>query len=158
MAVKLQGLEDNARKVAIDELSQRLADALAVQLALKQAHWNVKGPNFIAIHELFDQVYGRLEGHVDTIAERIKMLDGTANGTAEHVAKTSSMKPYPLDIVSQKDHIKAVSEQLRDLGGKIREGIDVTEKAGEANAADILTAVSRDLDQDLWFVESHLEG
>lgn len=158
MAVKLQGLEDNARKVAIDELSQRLVDALVVQLAMKQAHWNVKGPNFIAIHELFDQVYTRIEGHVDSMAERIKMLDGMANGTAEHVAKTTSMKPYPLDISTQKGHIEAVCEQLRDLGGKVRKGIDVTDNAGEADSADILTAFSRDLDQDLWFVESHLEG
>src|SRR5690606_5472196 len=115
----------------------RLADATAMLLALKQAHWNVKGPNFIAIHELFDQVYERLEPHIDEIAERIKQLDGTANGTAEHVAKASSLKPYPLDLTSETDHIKAVSERLRDLGGKVREGIDATDAAGEADAADI---------------------
>lgn len=157
MAVKLAGLEDNARKAAIEVLSARLADATAMLLALKQAHWNVKGPNFIAIHELFDQVYERLEPHIDTMAERIKQLDGMASGTAEHVAKTSSLKPYPLDLTSEADHIRAVSERMRDLGGKVREGIDATESAGEATAADILTAMSRDLDKDLWFIESHLE-
>ena len=157
MAVKLAGLEDNARKTAIEVLSARLADATAMLLALKQAHWNVKGPNFIAIHELFDQVYDRLEPHIDEMAERIQQLDGTANGTAEHVAKTSTLKPYPLDITGEADHIKAVVERLRDLGGKVREGIDQTDEAGEANAADILTAMSRDIDKDLWFIESHLE-
>ena len=157
MAVKLAGLEDNARKTAIEVLSARLADATAMLLALKQAHWNVKGPNFIAIHELFDGVYERLEPHIDTMAERIKQLDGTANGTAEHVAKTATLKPYPLDITSETDHIKAVVERLRDLGGKVREGIDETDAAGEADAADILTAMSRDIDKDLWFIESHLE-
>ncbi len=157
MPVKLAGLEDNARKTAIDVLSARLADATAMLLALKQAHWNVKGPNFIAIHELFDGVYDRLEPHIDTMAERIKQLDGMANGTAEHVAKESSLKPYPLDITSETDHIKAVVERLRDLGGKVREGIDATDEAGEADAADILTAMSRDIDKDLWFIESHLD-
>lgn len=157
MAVKLAGLEDNARKAAIEVLSARLADATAMLLALKQAHWNVKGPNFIAIHELFDQVYERLEPHIDTMAERIKQLDGMASGTAEHVAKTASLKPYPLDLTGEADHIRAVSERMRDLGGKVREGIDATEAAGEATAADILTAMSRDLDKDLWFIESHLE-
>lgn len=158
MAVKLAGLQDNARKTAIEVLSARLADGIALQLALKQAHWNVRGANFIAIHELFDEIYERIEGHIDDMAERIKMLDGTANGTAEHVAATSTLDPYPQDIVSDVDHVKAVSERLRDLGGKVREGIEATESAGEADAADILTAMSRDLDKDLWFVESHLEG
>lgn len=157
MAVKLAGLEDNARKTAIDVLSARLADATAMLLALKQAHWNVKGPNFIAIHELFDGVYERLEPHIDTMAERIKQLDGTANGTAEHVAQASTLKAYPLDLTSETDHIKAVADRLRDLGGKVREGIDQTDEAGEADAADILTAMSRDIDKDLWFIESHLE-
>lgn len=158
MAVKLAGLQDNARKTAIEVLSARLSDATAMLLALKQAHWNVKGPNFIAIHELFDDVYERLEGHIDAMAERIQMLDGTAKGTAEHVAKTSTLEAYPLDLTSSEDHIRAVSERMRDLGGKVREGIEATESAGEADAADILTTMSRDLDQDLWFIESHLEG
>ena len=156
MAVKLSGLEDNARKTTIEVLSARLADATAMLLALKQAHWNVKGPNFIAIHELFDAVYERLEPHIDEMAERIMQLDGTANGTAEHVAKTSTLAPYPLDLTAEADHIKAVVERLRDLGGKVREGIDATEKAGDAGAADILTAMSLSLDKDLWFIESHL--
>lgn len=157
MAVKLAGLEDNARKTAIEVLSARLADATAMLLALKQAHWNVKGPNFIAIHQLFDAVYDRLEPHIDEIAERIQQLDGTANGTAEHVAKTSTLEPYPLDLKSETDHIKAVVERLRDLGGKVREGIDATDEAGEADASDILTNMSRTLDKDLWFIESHLQ-
>lgn len=158
MAVNLAGLHDNARKTAIEVLSARLSDATAMLLALKQAHWNVKGRNFIAIHELFDDVYERLEGHIDAMAERIQMLDGTAKGTAEHVAGTSTLEAYPLDLTSSEDHIRAVCERLRDLGGKVREGIDATDSAGEANAADILTNMSNDLDQDLWFIESHLEG
>ena len=158
MAVNLAGLEDNARKTAIEVLSARLSDSIAMLLALKQAHWNIKGPNFIAIHELLDDVYERLEGHVDAMAERIQMLDGVAKGTAEHVSDASSIEAYPLDLTSSADHVKAVSERMRDLGGKVREGIEATESAGEADAADILTNLSRDLDQDLWFIQSHLDG
>lgn len=158
MAVEIKGLEANARSASIDELSARLTDALAMALALKQAHWNVKGANFIAIHELFDTVYGRLQKHIDTMAERIKILDGTAKGTAEFVAENSSIAPYPLDIVSSEDHIRAVSERLRDYGGKLRAAIDVVDEAGDADTADLLTAASRQADKDLWFIESHLEG
>ena len=98
MAVNLQGLTDNARKTAIAELNARLADAVALSAAIKQAHWNVKGRNFIAVHELFDQVFKNLQVHVDEMAERVQQLDGVAVGTVEKVAKASSLKEYPTDL------------------------------------------------------------
>lgn len=157
MAVNLQGLEDNARKTSITELNARLADALALSAAIKQAHWNVKGRNFIAVHELFDTVFSRLQEHVDLMAERIQVLDGVAIGTVEKVAKASSLKEYPTDLTKSEDHIKAVCERMRDYGAKVRAAIDATADAGDANTADLFTAASRTADKDLWFMESHLE-
>ena len=157
MAVNLQGLSDNARKTAISELNARLADALALGMAMKQAHWNLKGKNFIAVHELFDTVYANNQEHVDLMAERVQILDGVAVGTAEEVAKKSSLDPYPTDLTKSEDHIKAVCDRMRDHGAKLRKGIDTAEEAGDANTADLLTAASRTADRDLWFLESHLE-
>lgn len=157
MAVNLQGLSDNARKTAIAELNARLADAVALSAAIKQAHWNVKGRNFIAVHELFDSVFANLQEHVDTMAERVQQLDGVAIGTVEKVAKASSLKEYPTNLTKAEDHIKAVCERMRDYGGKIREAIDTTDEAGDADTADLFTAASRTADKDLWFMESHLE-
>lgn len=157
MAVNIQGLEDNARKTAITELNARLSDALAMSLAIKQAHWNVKGPNFIAVHELLDTVYANILQHIDTMAERVQILDGVAEGTAEIVAKNSTLKEYPTDLTKAQDHIKAVCERMRDHGAKLRAAIDSTEEAGDADTADIFTAASRTADKDLWFMESHLE-
>ncbi|WCR10149.1 DNA starvation/stationary phase protection protein Dps [Paracoccus stylophorae] len=157
MAVNLQGLSDNARKTAISELNARLADALALGMAMKQAHWNLKGKNFIAVHELFDTVYANNQEHVDLMAERVQILDGVAVGTAEEVAKKSSLDPYPTDLTKSEDHIKAVCDRMRDHGAKLRKGIDTAEEAGDANTADLLTAASRTADKDLWFLESHLE-
>ena len=157
MAVNLQGLTDNARKTAIAELNARLADAVALSAAIKQAHWNVKGRNFIAVHELFDQVFKNLQVHVDEMAERVQQLDGVAVGTVEKVAKASSLKEYPTDLTKAEDHIQAISERMRDYGAKVREGIDTTDEAGDADTADLLTAASRTADRDLWFLESHLE-
>ena len=91
MPVNLQGLTDNARKTAIAELNARLSDAVALSAAIKQAHWNVKGRNFIAVHELFDQTFSNLQVHVDEMAERVQMLDGVAIGTVEKVAKASTL-------------------------------------------------------------------
>lgn len=157
MAVNISGLKDNARKTAVAELNARLADAIALALAIKQAHWNVKGPNFIAVHELFDQVRTRFDDHVDTMAERVQQLDGTAVGTADEVAKGSTLKPYPTNLTKSADHIREICARLRDHGANIRAAIDATDEAGDADTADIFTAISRDLDKDLWFLESHLE-
>ena len=157
MAVNLQGLTDNARKTSIAELNARLADAVALSAAIKQAHWNVKGRNFIAVHELFDSVFVNLQVHVDMMAERVQQLDGVAVGTVEKVAKDSSLKPYPTDLTKAEDHLRAVCDRLRDYGAKVREAIDTTDEAGDADTADLLTAASRTADKDLWFMESHLE-
>ncbi|MCV2449033.1 DNA starvation/stationary phase protection protein Dps [Paracoccus sp. DMF] len=157
MAVNIQGLSDNARKTAIAELNARLADAVALSAAIKQAHWNVKGRNFIAVHELFDTVFANLQVHVDTMAERVQVLDGVAVGTVEKVAKASTLKEYPTDLTKAEDHIKAVCERMRDYGKKVREAIDTTDEAGDADTADLFTAASRTADKDLWFMESHLE-
>ncbi|UXU74384.1 MULTISPECIES: DNA starvation/stationary phase protection protein Dps [unclassified Paracoccus (in: a-proteobacteria)] len=157
MAVNLKGLTDNARKTSIAELNARLADAVALSAAIKQAHWNVKGRNFIAVHELFDQVFANLQAHVDTMAERVQQLDGVAIGTVEKVAKASSLKEYPTDLTKAEDHLKAVSDRMRDYGEKLRKAIDSTDEAGDADTADLFTAASRTADKDLWFMESHLE-
>lgn len=157
MAVKLKGLENNARKTAIEELNAAVADSIALSLALKQAHWNLKGRNFIAVHELLDQVHARVDAQTDTMAERVQILDGVAIGTAEEVAKASRLKPYPTDLTKAEDHIKAICDLIRDYGGNLRAAIDATDEAGDANTADIFTAASREADKDLWFLESHLE-
>lgn len=157
MAVNVQGLADNARKTSISELNGRLADGLALSLAIKQAHWNIKGMNFIAVHELLDTVNNNLRAHLDIFAEQVQTLDGVAQGTAEVVARTSTLKEYPTDLTRSEDHIREICARLRDHGEKLRAAIASTDEAGDANTADIFTAASRTADKDLWFMESHLE-
>ncbi|HHY01823.1 MAG TPA: DNA starvation/stationary phase protection protein Dps [Paracoccus sp.] len=157
MAVKLAGLEDNARKTAITELQACMSDGLALSMALKQAHWNMRGPNFIAVHELMDQVKARLDPGVDDMAERIQQLDGTAIGTVEEVAKATELPPYPTNVTKVADHLKEVTDRMRAFGERLRGAIDTVEEAGDADSADILTEVSRQIDKDLWFLQSHLD-
>jgi starvation-inducible DNA-binding protein len=139
-------------------LNSRLADALDLESASKQAHWNVKGANFIALHELFDQLHGSVEQHVDSIAERITALGGSAHGTVHAVAGASSLAPYPLNISDGVEHLEALSERLADFGKKVRAAIDVSAQLGDADTADLFTGVSRDADKYLWFLEAHLQG
>ena len=157
MPVNLQGLEDNARKTAISELQACMSDGLSLSLALKQAHWNLKGPNFIAVHELLDGVKTRLDPNIDDMAERIQQLDGTAVGTVEEVARATRLAPYPTDLTSAEDHLREVADRLRGYGERVRKAIDSVDEAGDADSADILTAASRQADKDLWFLQSHLD-
>jgi len=150
-------LKANAKKVVIDILNARLADAIDLALITKQAHWNLKGPTFIAVHEMLDPMRTAIDTHVDIIAERIAQLDGIALGTSQTVAKATALAPYPTDIRKVTDHLAALAERFATLANQVREDIDATDEAGDADAADILTAFSRDLDKNLWFIKSHLE-
>lgn len=150
-------LESNARKVSIEVLNARLADAIDLALITKQAHWNLKGPQFIAIHEMLDQFRASLNGHVDTIAERAVQLGGMAQGTSQVVAEKTTLKPYPTDISRTKDHLAALIERYGSVANAVREAIDQTDEAGDATTADIFTAFSRDLDKSLWFLEAHVQ-
>lgn len=151
------GLKSNTKATMVALLNARLADAIDLALATKQAHWNLKGPQFIAVHEMLDPMRAALDGHIDVVAERVAQLDGTALGTVQGVADTTELAPYPTDINAIPDHLKALVERYAALGKSVREAIDTADEAGDADTADIFTAFSRDLDKNLWFLRSHLE-
>ena len=150
-------LKSNTKTVSIDLLNARLADAIDLALVTKQAHWNVKGPQFIAVHEMLDGFRAELDGHVDTLAERAVQLGGTAHGTSQEVAKASTLKPYPTDIHKTKDHLAALIDRYAAMAKSVRKAIDDADEAGDAGTADIFTAFSRSLDKSLWFLEAHTQ-
>jgi starvation-inducible DNA-binding protein len=139
-------------------LNHRLADSIDLQTMCKQAHWNVKGPQFIALHKLFDEVNGAVEEYVDLIAERITQLGGVAEGTARAVADRTALDEYPLTLSRGEDHVAALSSALAQFGRTARIGIEEMNELEDADSADILTEVSRGIDKWLWFVEAHGQG
>lgn len=148
-------IEKGKREKIVGILNARLADAIDLKSQAKQAHWNVKGMNFIALHELFDQVAGDVETHIDDIAERITTLGGTAIGTVRTAAQNSTLTEYPLEITDGAAHVDALSTALSDFGKKVRSAIDETDELGDADTADLFTGISRSIDKFLWFVEAH---
>ncbi|HEY2676888.1 MAG TPA: DNA starvation/stationary phase protection protein Dps [Steroidobacteraceae bacterium] len=150
-------LSEKVRRNVIVILNDRLADAIDLQSQVKQAHWNVKGPNFIALHELFDKISDVVFEQIDEIAERVTSLGGTAEGTVAVAAKRSKLKNYPLSITAGKDHLFYLSTQLAAFGKAVRAGIADTDELGDADTADLFTGISRDLDKYLWFIEAHLQ-
>lgn len=144
-----------ARSQMVNLLNEALADAVDLSTQLKQAHWNVKGPHFIGLHKLFDDIVEDVREHADEIAERAVALGGVALGTARLAADRSRLSEYPADIASGPDHVKAVSEALATFAAKTREAIDTADEAGDMATSDLFTEITRAIDKWLWFVEAH---
>jgi starvation-inducible DNA-binding protein len=151
-------LPEGTRAKVVELLNARLADCIDLQTQTKQAHWNVKGPNFIALHELFDKVNEAVEDYVDDIAERAVQLGGVAEGTARMVAKRSALAEYPAKAVDGRSHVEALSSALAAFGKAARQAIEQANELGDPDTADLFTEVSRGIDKWLWFVEAHLQA
>jgi starvation-inducible DNA-binding protein len=150
-------LESNAKKVSIEILNARVADGIDLALLTKQAHWNIKGRNFIAVHLMLDGFRTEIDTHVDTMAERVAQLGGTALGTTQTTAAATRLAPYPIDIHGTRDHLGALAERYGTAANLVRDAIDQTDEAGDADSSDIFVNYSRALDKALWFIESHLQ-
>ena len=149
-------LSDHVRKGSIALLQARLSDALDLEAQTKQAHWNVKGRDFIQLHELFDKVHGIVEDQVDTIAERITALGGVADGRIQTTAKKTQLYEYSLETVTGEEHLKVLAAVLAQFGKAVRKDIAAADELGDADTADVFTEVSREIDKQLWFIEAHL--
>lgn len=139
-------------------MNKRLASAVDLQMQMKQAHWNVKGPHFIGLHELFDKVNEAVGEYVDMIAERIVQLGGIAEGTVRVAAGRSQLEDYPLSIAEGPAHVSAVAAALAAFGCEARGTINEADGLDDAGTADLFTEISRGIDKWLWFVEAHAQA
>ena len=149
-------LPTNAKQVSIQVLQACLVDTVDLYNATRQAHWTVRGANFIALHELFGKFYADLEASADEIAERIVQLGGTPLGTTQAVAAGTRLEPYPNGLHAEQDHIRAMADRYAVVARTLRAAIDQTDEAGDADTADLFTAASRGIDKKLWMLEAHL--
>jgi starvation-inducible DNA-binding protein len=150
-------LSESTRRQMVDLCNARLADAIDLQTQTKQAHWNVKGPHFIALHKLFDKVNEDVEDYVDLMAERSIQLGGAVQGTVRSVAKRSTLAEYPLTTGSGRQHVEALSSALAAFGKIIRSAIEASDRANDKDTNDIFIEISRGVDKWLWMVEAHLQ-
>jgi starvation-inducible DNA-binding protein len=150
-------LPENAKNVAVQLLNARLADGIDLALATKQAHWNLKGPQFIGIHEMLDTFRAEQDEWNDAMAERVAQLGATALGTTQAVAAATKLAPYPTDIYAIADHLAALIDRYAEYANALRRNIDEADEAGDADTADLFTEVSRGIDKQLWFLEAHVQ-
>jgi starvation-inducible DNA-binding protein len=143
------------RAQLIPLLNQRLASAVDLQMQMEQAHWNVKGPSFIDLHKLFDELAEEVAGYVDQLAERIAQLGGVAEGTVRMAASRTRLSEYSIEISEGMAHVGSAALALSTFGQEARETIYEME---DTDTADLFTEISRGIDKWLWFVEAHSQA
>ena len=151
-------ISESIRGAMVELLQVHLATAVDITYQTKQAHWNVKGMNFIAVHKLFDELHELTEGYVDTIAERLTAIGGQAHGTVQAAVENSVLEPYPLDLVKSEDHLKRLTDSYATWSAAVEKGIEEASEAGDPLTEDLLTAVGRGLDKSIYFMESHFQS
>lgn len=150
-------LSEDVRVQMVDLLNAQLADTFDLYSQVKQAHWNIKGIEFIQLHALFDDVAGIVLEYVDMIAERATALGGLAMGTARMAAANTSLPEMDADLTDGKAFVEALVERVALYAKSTRAAIDTADEAGDMSTADLFTEVSREVDKQLWFLEAHIQ-
>lgn len=151
-------LPEADREPLIELLNKRLADTADLYSQVKQAHWNVKGPDFFQLHQLFDQLAGEVFPYIDLIAERATALGGVATGTVRMAAASSTLLEYPVEATEGQRHVKALIDRYAVFTANIRKAIDVADEHHDRSTADLFTEISRTADKQLWFLEAHVQN
>ena len=150
-------LDQDTRTVIIERLNQSLADLSDLYSQVKQAHWNIKGPDFIALHKFFDELAAELLPLIDQVAERVPTLGGYALGTVRMAAGRSRLPEFPTHVTDAQAVVTALAEAYAQTARCMRESIDFADEQGDKATADLFTEVTRELDTRLWFIEAHLQ-
>jgi starvation-inducible DNA-binding protein len=151
-------LQEPSRVKVAESLNQRLADGLDLHGQIKVAHWNIKGPNFAALHPLFETFAVSLANHNDAVAERAVTLGAKAYGTARHVAKTSRIPEYDQEASRDMDHVRLLADRIETYLKGLRETRGVAEKEGDTDSVDLLTGIVTEFEKNAWFLRASLEG
>lgn len=145
----------SARSKVVAILNQRLVESIDLYQQLKHAHWNVRGPGFFSIHELFDQIAESVENNVDLIAERITSLGGVAHGTTQVVTKESHLPSYKVGLVSVTDHLNALIKSMAQYLKALRNDTAKIDKLDPVTT-ELLNSIAEEQEKHLWFLEAHL--
>jgi starvation-inducible DNA-binding protein len=150
-------LSETARLNVIGLLRSRLADCIELQMQTKQPRRNAKDPCRILLHKLFDEISEEVEQNLDNIAGRAAQLVGTAEGKTQPVGLESSLREYPLTLISGHDQVSALADALSSFGKNVRQAIGQSFEYGDAVTANTFTRVSRSIEKWLWMVQAHLQ-
>ncbi len=151
-------LSEQHRDKMIELLNGLMADILDNHYQSLLAHWNTRGSNFSALHELFQQYAGcnGADNWCDWVAERISQLGGTVATTIPFIAANTSLNEYPLTITDGEDHVRALANSASTIIRRLQGGIVFAEESEDYVTADILAQVQRSAEKYLWLLEAHV--
>jgi starvation-inducible DNA-binding protein len=150
-------LPETARARIADALNAVLADGLDLHAATKVAHWNLKGPQFPALHALSEEIATGLAAQNDDVAERAVTLGARALGTVRHVARSSRLPDYPQETARDLEHVRLVAARLEAYLDGVRAARDVADEHGDQDTVDLLTGTVRDFEKHGWMLRATLE-
>lgn len=153
MKFKRHVLPIEKAKPTAEQLQANLVALVDLALVLKQAHWNVVGKNFRAVHLQLDEILATVREGADSVAERAVMLGFAPDGRSATVAKDSPLKEYPSGFVGVEDTIQAIADELETAIESLRKSISVLDDL-DLVSQDLLIAISSDLEKHLWMVQA----
>ena len=151
-------LPEEARKMLCETLDARLSDGLDLHSQIKVAHWNIKGPQFPALHPLFETFAISLAAHNDELAERAVTLGGWVHGTVRQVAKSSRLPEYPRDTTRDMEHVKLLAERIESYLDGVRESRGIAEELKDTDTVDLLTGIITEFEKHAWFLRASLDA
>jgi len=151
-------LDKQSREKSVALLNDFLVLAIDLRLQVKQAHWNVRGPNFMTLHELFDRLAGELEETIDELAERVTALGGRALGTANRIASKSELADLPKKATHGVALTALLADRFAAVGKCAGMAIERAQDVDDEVTADLFIKTSHCLDRALWFLEATLDG
>lgn len=149
-------LSESSREKVVKALNAVLSDALDLHSQIKVAHWNIRGPQFAALHPLFETFAVGLAAHGDAVAERAVTLGGRAYGTARHVAKTSRLPDYPQETTRDLEHVRLLAERFETFLDGVRAARGDGEAEGDTDSVDLLTQIITEFEKHSWFLRASL--
>lgn len=153
------GLSEEQRKGVVDLLNRDVSDAYLLLIKTKKFHWDVVGPQFRSLHQIWEEHYEALTENIDSMAERVRALGGFPIGTAKGFLENASIK-------EQTDHIPLATEMVAQLVDdheqvirNMREHIDkCSEDFHDEGTADFLTGLMEQHEEMAWMLRSFIEG
>jgi starvation-inducible DNA-binding protein len=150
-------LSEQARQKVSETLNARLVDGLDLHSQIKVAHWNIKGPQFAAMHPLFEEFAIGLATHNDNVAERAVTLGARVYGTVRHVAQKSRLPEYPQETAKDVEHVRLLADRIDTYLEGLRESRAVADEQKDTDSVDLLTAIITDFEKHGWFLRASLE-
>ncbi|MEL6319641.1 MAG: Dps family protein [Cyanobacteria bacterium J06626_14] len=153
------GLTEAQRCGVIELLNHDLADVYLLLIKTRKYHWDVVGPQFRSLHELWQEHYEVLAENIDDIAERVRALGGYPLGTAEGFLRYASLKEHPNDLPNATEMVRRLAADYELIIRNLREHISqCSDEFKDEGTADFLTGLMEQYEEAAWILRSFIEG